>query len=49
MAYTTATTMSSGKGKRLRLNDFVLRWSKRRQSAQEQLSVFRALASRKKD
>lgn len=45
MAYTTASMLSSGK-QRPKLTDFVLRWGKRRrQTAQEQLNIFRALAS----
>lgn len=38
--------LSSGKGKSPGLEDFVMRWGKgRRQTAEEQLAIFRALAS----
>lgn len=49
MAYTTAAMLTSGKSTRPKLKDFVLRWgnpNKRRQTAEEQLNIFRALAAR---
>ena len=47
MAYTTASMLTTGKRKRPKLKDFILRWgNKRGQSAQEQLDIFRALAAR---
>jgi hypothetical protein len=47
VAHTVATMLSSGKGQRPRLTDFLLRWGpRRRQNAQEMLDVFRALASK---
>jgi hypothetical protein len=45
VAYTTAAVNTS-KGRRPQLTDFVLRWTRKRQSAREQLAVFRALASK---
>jgi hypothetical protein len=46
VAYTTASMLSNG-STRLNFTDFVLRWTKRkRQTAQEQLSIFRALMAR---
>jgi hypothetical protein len=50
VAHTVAMMLSSGKGQRPRITDFILRWAPRRkQSAQEMLDVFRAFASRTKD
>ena len=47
MAHTTAVMLGNGKGKRPKLTDFVLRWNKRkRQTGEEQLNLFRALAAR---
>jgi hypothetical protein len=46
VAHTVATMLSSGKGSRPRITDFLLRWApRRRQTAEEQLNIFRALAS----
>lgn len=49
LAYTFAVVMAGKKGRRLKLADFLLRWSparKRRQSGEEMLDVFGRLAAR---
>ncbi len=47
MAYTTAAVHSDGKGKRPKLTDFVLRWTRTpRQTQAEQLNILKALAAR---
>lgn len=47
VAHTTAAMLSGDKGRRPKIADFVLRWGgRRRQTGQEQLNIFRALASR---
>ena len=45
VAYTTASMLSTGNA-RPKITDFVLRWARsKRQSAEEQLNIFRALAA----
>lgn len=43
VAFTVASVMGGGKPK---LTDFLLRWTRKRQSGEEQLAIFRALAAR---
>lgn len=50
MAHTVATMLGSGKGRGPRLQDFVMKWGGgRRQTAEEQLSIFRAMAARMRE
>lgn len=43
VALTVASVMGGGKPK---LTDFLLRWTRKRQTGEEQLEIFRALAAR---
>ena len=47
IAYTTGVMAAGKKGRKLKLTDFVLKWGprKKRQSPEEMLNVFRALAA----
>lgn len=46
IAYMIAAVNTGKKGRKPRLSDFLLRWSKRRQTADEQLALFQGLAAR---
>lgn len=47
LAHTFAVISAGKKGRRLKLTDFLLKWGgRRRQTSEEQLAIFRALALR---
>lgn len=47
LAHTFAAVMTGKQGRRLKLSDFLLRWrAPRRQTPEEQLNIFRALAQK---
>jgi hypothetical protein len=47
LAYTFAMVMAGKKARKLKLTDFLLKWGgRKRQSSEEQLNIFRALAAK---